>query len=57
MEKAESFSTADLMNGLLKTNSLDGYLQLHESDMDLPPFHAYITSLCQKYGETTGRAQ
>lgn len=54
MEETKRFSTAELMNGLLKSNSLDRYLKQHEPDMDLPAFHAYITDLCQKQGLVIG---
>ena len=44
--KADKLSTEELLALLFKTSSLAQFLDGNASELSLPPFHAYITSLC-----------
>ena len=44
--KADKLSTEELLALLFKTSSLTQFLDGNASELSLPPFHAYITSLC-----------
>ncbi len=53
-DKAELGTTA-LYENLFKADSLDRFIQAHTDELQVPPFHLFITELCKKRGEAPER--
>jgi hypothetical protein len=45
-----SIPTSDFFRRLVKTSDLEGFIQRHEGEMDLPEFHIFINDLCTLSG-------
>ncbi len=46
-----SIPTSDFFRRLIKTSDLEGFIQRHEGEMDLPEFHTFINDLCTISGQ------
>ena len=46
-----SIPTSDFLRRLIKTSDLEGFIQRHEGEMDLPEFHIFINDLCTVSGQ------
>ena len=53
--KESALTTSGLLRRLFKTTSFDRFLEENGESVSLPPFHAYLSALCEERGEVRER--